>query len=121
VKTEQQTNNRKVITESRKRKTANLNYLFPILLQILFLHKIFSDLDGIGGSTFSKVVGHDPQVQGVGLGMVPTDATHEYLILAFGINGHGVSVHIQIVLHLDPGEIVQLPSNLINIKVLLEL
>jgi hypothetical protein len=55
-------------------------YLNPsiIMQHLRYLH-------GVGCGTLAQVVGHDPAVQAIGLGIIPADAAHKHFILPFSV------------------------------------
>ena len=52
----------------------------------------FRDLHGVGGGTFTQVVGYYPHIEGVGLGFVAAQAAHQHGVAAVAVFGHGVAV-----------------------------
>lgn len=54
-----------------------------LLRQYLLVDQVLSNLNGISGSTFTKVVSHDPAIQRIYLRKVSADTSYKHIILAF--------------------------------------
>ena len=63
--------------------------------------EVFGNLDRVGGRTFSQVVRHNPHVQSLGVGQIPSQSAHEDLVFALRIQWHGVKFLLRLVLHHD--------------------
>lgn len=69
--------------------------------------QIFGDLDSIGGCTLAEIVGNDPAIQGIRIGIVPSQPTDEDLIAIVGQQGHGILEGSRIIQHPDAGSVGQ--------------
>ncbi len=77
-------------------------------------HQQLGHLNGIRGSTFSKIIAHAPERQPIVKGQVFTNPAHEHVILSAARQRQRVQSRVKIVQHRDTGKLVKQFASLIN-------
>ena len=79
-------------TESSRNASVPLRFNYTEAVDILrfrslpnqaLSHQVFTNLNGIGGSSFSEVIGYHPHIKCFWLGFIPSEPADKYLVTTF--------------------------------------